>query len=374
MELTPIDTDPDPTEIYTILPLAGKGYGVIATQPIPSGTVIFQEPAYLKIPVPAISLTEKTLTTAFAAQSQESKDAILALHEGTAPDASSLMRIFKANNFGNSTSCWLHPRISRINHSCIPNAQIVSDECCLGDVAQVVAEKDIEPGDEITFSYNHELYEITTSRQRAVLLRKQYGFACDCEACDGNDEAFRQRSDARRLLIKKLREVLHGVETSDFSRSEKIDPLGRAMDDVTEDMFWMRESDLYRKRLPMWKKTAFTLLLAGLRDAEGLSATSIAGDYWHAAQYMLEQIQEMDDIVILPWAENVRSWIKKAIEVVERVYSPYDHDPQKLRAEWKAMQGKPCMQVAFAFVSQTQDKVVLFADIVVAERQTQGPH
>lgn len=333
---------------FAIKPIPNKGYGCIATRPISSGELIYQEATIMHIPVPAQTLTETHINTAFAALPESQKEAVLALHEGTHRTDlhSKVMRIFKANTFGNGTACWLHPTISRFNHACVPNATTHNDPCCLGDEAQIVAERTIAEGEEICFSYNNELYEITTARQRRVLLRKQYGFDCDCAACAGGEEGAVR--DARRSLIKALREKLHGLRTSDFARLDKDQD--NEAGEIAEKDLWVKEVPL-EVSVPAEKRVAYNVLLAELREAESMPATSIAVNYWHAAEAMLDQMMQMQDVVILQWAQNVQLYMEKAIEVMERVRSPYDHESQMLRTAWKAMQSRPCLKVALAFVS-----------------------
>ncbi|EME44688.1 hypothetical protein DOTSEDRAFT_129271, partial [Dothistroma septosporum NZE10] len=204
------------TSLFDILPIPGKGYGLLATKDISPGTVIFQEAPVMKINKPGSLLKEEDVSKAFEKLSTSEKETIMALSEDKKLDRSTLMGIFKSNTFGDNDGCWLHPTICRINHSCVPNTVTTTDECCIGDQVQVFAEKPIKAGEEITVSYNHQLYEITTARQRSVLLQRQYGFTCDCPACAENSP-FRTLSDQRRLLIKELRQSLNGLKTSDFS-------------------------------------------------------------------------------------------------------------------------------------------------------------
>ncbi|KAK4496365.1 hypothetical protein PRZ48_012345 [Zasmidium cellare] len=331
---------------FAIRPIPNKGYGCIATRPIAPGEIIYQEATIMHIPVPAQTLTETHINTAFAALPESQKESVLGLHEGIHRTDlhSKVMRIFKANTFGDGSACWLHPTISRFNHSCVPNATTHNDPCCLGDEAQIVAEKEIAEGEEIFFSYNNEMYEITTARQRKVLLEKQYGFECDCKACGGGEEG--RVRDQRRVLIKALRARLHGLQTSDF---RFLDDGGGEENEVAEMDLWVKEVPL-KEKLPAEKRVAYNVLLGNLREAEGMPTEDIAVSYWHAAEAMLDQMMQMPDVVVLQWAKNVEHYMEKAIEVNERVRTPYDHESQTLRSAWKAMQSRPCLKVALAFL------------------------
>jgi len=73
-------------------------------------------------------------------------------------------------------------RISRINHSCVPNLQfdLVWSEA-LGAISNsVVATAEIGAGDELTISYVPQLMPLA---QRRPHLKKHWGFDCDCPRC-----------------------------------------------------------------------------------------------------------------------------------------------------------------------------------------------
>jgi hypothetical protein len=92
--------------------------------------------------------------------------------------------IFRSNAFdlGNAVAFQeaVFPRISRMNHSCIPNAQGNFHEP-LG-CFNIHAIRDIEVDEELTLNYLHEHISIRDSRQGRLL--KGYGFVCECPACD----------------------------------------------------------------------------------------------------------------------------------------------------------------------------------------------
>jgi hypothetical protein len=80
---------------------------------------------------------------------------------------------------------WLFLNASRINHSCLPNAE---HTCHEGSSHKVVfANRNIVAGEEIRISYiaNNVPFEL---RQ---LFLKQWGFSCDCPACVSSHPEFR---------------------------------------------------------------------------------------------------------------------------------------------------------------------------------------
>ena len=89
----------------------------------------------------------------------------------------------------NNSGLVLNPLIRLANHACDPNTDLawapdVQTNCACGaGQFMLVARRDIEVGEEITYSYigPAELYPVTADR-RALLLRR-WGFECDCSLC-----------------------------------------------------------------------------------------------------------------------------------------------------------------------------------------------
>jgi hypothetical protein len=97
--------------------------------------------------------------------------------------------------------------ISRINHSCAPNALFRWNEEMFA--AEVRALRPIARGEEVTMCYVPEL-EGYASRQ--ARLRDAYGFTCTCELCARPAPA-RALSDARRAQLEGV--TSHGDELPD---------------------------------------------------------------------------------------------------------------------------------------------------------------
>lgn len=73
----------------------------------------------------------------------------------------------------------LFPLISRINHSCDPNAQVVS-QTFVDYFVDIVAVKDIHIGDEVFISY---LPPMKRKERRKQFLKARFLFDCKCSAC-----------------------------------------------------------------------------------------------------------------------------------------------------------------------------------------------
>ena len=85
--------------------------------------------------------------------------------------------------------------LSRLNHSCAPNAALPPSD---DDTLTLFAAKDIAAGEEINISYAKKLVTCTTARRHRIL-----GFICDCRACRPGTR-FHQLSELRRRLIRGL--------------------------------------------------------------------------------------------------------------------------------------------------------------------------
>ena len=81
-----------------------------------------------------------------------------------------------------NVGCGIYLTCRLINHSCNPNSRITRFEN--GDTLVLYAVKDIEEGDEITFSYGGS-YKWQIVSERKKMLKNSYFFDCTCDACEG---------------------------------------------------------------------------------------------------------------------------------------------------------------------------------------------
>ncbi|KAG9229555.1 hypothetical protein BJ875DRAFT_474513 [Amylocarpus encephaloides] len=108
-----------------------------------------------------------------------------------------LLTIFRSNAYTTGDSnIGLFPRIARINHSCRPNCG--NWWSSKNGHRVIYAARDIEEGEEITVSYIPLLMK---GKDRQARLA-QYGFTCDCAACQSTT------SDKVRVKIADLLESL----------------------------------------------------------------------------------------------------------------------------------------------------------------------
>jgi len=142
--------------------------------------------------------------------SSEQKEEFLGLHEYHFPseeNPNKLMTIFRSNAYNTGDDrVGMFPKIARINHSCRPNSGNWWSEKT--DRRVIYASRDIEKDEEITVSYI-PLLKSTKDRQTRL---QQYGFTCDCSACQSTE------SDKRRVRISNS---MDDLEQKQHSPSKK---------------------------------------------------------------------------------------------------------------------------------------------------------
>lgn len=101
----------------------------------------------------------------------------------------------------------IYLKCARLNHSCVPNACRASDE---GNIMSVVAQKDIQVGEEITISYMDDNFAAAKDREKQMRNKIRVGRlwkGCRCSLCIGPNER-KQVSDQRRIHLSALRAQL----------------------------------------------------------------------------------------------------------------------------------------------------------------------
>jgi len=232
--------------MYEVRHAGVKGFGLFATRAIPKGSRILAERPLLSVK----SESEVFATT--RSLSQEDREALLqlsispirkssvlgwtqaawqatrqALSEGlkfaqrdskaaarlptfqSITEHPEVLNVFRNNNFdlgGGKQAVFLE--ISRINHACVPNAQ-GNFNSNLEQFA-IHAIRDITTDEEITLGYLAEHGALKESRQSRLL--SNYGFLCDCPACDSASPRS-QVGEERRLGVQaKLHEYARQAE------------------------------------------------------------------------------------------------------------------------------------------------------------------
>lgn len=239
--------------MYEIRSSLNKGFGVFACQLIPRGTRIFSE-------APLVALrpdqSHRDLYSAFKVISAHRQRELLQLSthvttglslsrwgealwyslrtiftdvhggwrspvqagSGSLSEHVRILSVFRNNSFMVSTphiKQAVFPRISRLNHSCVPNAQ-GNFHPGLGKF-NVHALKDIGDGEEVSISYLPESGSPREARQEAL---NGWGFACACEACDV--EKGRVGEEARMRMQSRLKVFAEGDGQGELATTKEL--------------------------------------------------------------------------------------------------------------------------------------------------------
>jgi SET domain len=190
---------------------------MIATRHLPAGTKILTEKPLFTVAMPEMvegqghRITEmiSELEQEFSKLSPEQQNEYLDQHDYRFPGETHtrLLSILRSNAYNTGDNhVGSFPKTARINHSCRPNCGNFWSEKTGQRV--IYAESDIKKGDEITVSYIPLLKSI---KERQARL-KQYGFVCDCTACQSTE------SSKKRV---KISDLLESLEQKAYSASKK---------------------------------------------------------------------------------------------------------------------------------------------------------
>ncbi|MCJ1325601.1 hypothetical protein MMC10_002264 [Thelotrema lepadinum] len=188
--------------IYILQGIAGRGHGLVAAATIPKGTRILSEPPLFKVPRGGTSKDRirELVSQAVAGLADEKRQEFFSLHNSFEEDGPEFGRA-RTNALplgSHAMEVGLFLRSSRINHSCVQNAQNTWNE----DLHQITIHAicDIAKGEEITILYLTD-HENRAARHQA--LQAKFRFTCSCSLCTLPDDE-REKSDKRCDEILKL--------------------------------------------------------------------------------------------------------------------------------------------------------------------------
>lgn len=294
---------------YVVQPSPGKGEGVFARRNLAPGTVILSEQARCKISKPGIDITENDVLEAYQKLNAADQKRFMGLHESHRLLSSKLLRVYKANCFrtkDDGTELFLE--ISKINHSCVPNASREGE----GDVADIVARKPIKEGEEIFINYNQDFDGLTKFQQMAI-TKAYFGFECDCSACSLGPKD-QQLSDWRRKLLLIISWNLKGMHTPDLSGLDALATMTSQEAEAQEVRKGFEIVPLARP-LPEQRKMAYWYLKARLLEAEGLVGVDVFTGYWQAYMALEKQIDACD-VKLRPSLEFLRDLKHKCLQTI----------------------------------------------------------
>ena len=339
-------------ELYNIRASTGCGYGVFAKKAIPAGTTVMTEAAAIIIHKDPPKITETDVQRAFDELSNDKKERFLQLHESHRPYKSQVFRIYKGNAFGDHGCGKLFLEISRLNHSCLPNAEMTGPAEC----PSIIAVKSINEGEEIFISYNPG-FDGMSCQQRAGALKVYYGFTCNCSACNLAPEA-QHLSDWRRALMHVLSSKLQGKEPPDLRMMEALATMTPAQAEAPEILDGVDTFPL-RRPLTVSQSIAYSFLYARLLEAESLHGHQAALCYGKAAALLATQMSWDQDMCILPSVRIVMAWQEKALTGTENTRGKGSTEYKLLERLSSSMLESDVVGSGILFVSSLQHDILL---------------
>ncbi|KAF8535733.1 hypothetical protein BDD12DRAFT_688941, partial [Trichophaea hybrida] len=299
--------------LYQKKTIPGKGIGMVATVPIPLGSLIITEQPLFTLPHVASHTLFAMKATVLHEVSKLSKDqqkAFLNLHNAQVEPVSKLppfVSIVRTNAFGlgvNAVRSGVFDECSRFNHSCAPNAHFAWCEPTL--TMHIHATRDIAEGDEITISYLSSKLCVSSHQVRQRDLLARYGFLCKCTVCaaTGQDLA---SSDCRRSEIGRLtEEVGDGILiATNPARALKY----------CREILRLRDVEVQDAEKPREYYDAFQICVAH-------------GDLARASAFMKLQLK---------WKEIYEGEVAEAAEMRRRMQRPEEHRLyQAVSRRWKS--------------------------------------
>lgn len=187
---------------YWIRTVPGKGYGIVAAGKIAKGTRILFEAPLIRVPrnIGCKDQLQKSIAAKLASFPPNYGKAYFELqnmYREESPEVGvALTNILPLGP--KSPEHGVFMQASRLNHSCLPNAQETWNE--KAGKLSIHACRDVAGGEEITISFlsKRSCYEI-----RQLTLKTQFHFRCICSLCSMTP-AKRKLSDARQEEIQKL--------------------------------------------------------------------------------------------------------------------------------------------------------------------------
>lgn len=289
---------------------------------------------------------------AVASLSTSDQARFFALHEGSRPYSSQAFRIYKANAFGSKGESRLFLKISLINHSCVPNAEISDSNKDDDDTDHVFAIKHIATGEEIFINYIGQS-ETMIRGHRQTVARIYYGFLCSCTACrlPGQEQ---QLSDRRRQLIAVLSNALEGFQPP---IARYFDGLARLTPEQAEDPRVLNGIPRFplSSALTLQQKTAYHALLGHLLVAENFAGFKVATAFSNAAETLVHQMDQLVESHMLVYPTSTRLatlWMGKALQIMDSARGQASEEYKYIAQTWEFMKESNPMIAGMLYASK----------------------
>jgi len=184
--------------MYEIKESPGKGLGMFATKLIKRGDlIIFEKPLF------TFHESKLDFNDIIAGLSAEKREIFNALHDcHHSAECKTSLGIINTNSLPlgkGATTRGIFPNISRICHSCYPNANHTWNPEKQGE--SIYCMKKIMPGEEIFISY---VDPYSSRKDRKFKCKVGFNFDCNCILCGETNEEKAKQSDERREKMKTL--------------------------------------------------------------------------------------------------------------------------------------------------------------------------
>jgi hypothetical protein len=294
---------------WKVVPIEGKGMGVVATKIIRRGEMVMANTASAVLDYSTHQeLTQEDILRLQALTVDSlptyNRQTVLnqSTHYGVNLTHEQLVdRVIGINVFAiemehvinsEDTLVGVFPAIARLNHDCRPNTIYYFDDDRFTQF--VYAARDIMPGEELSDSY---IDIVQSQRQRARSL-KNWGFKCSCAACTADQGTIRA-SDLRVEQIKSLSKELnnHG---SDSRASPQMAELLISL--VEQEKMYEEMASAYRHAAVEWNGVGepwTATKYAHLAIEFGLFTSGSGSEY----------VEDMRDLAEDPWGHS--SWMRR---------------------------------------------------------------
>jgi len=172
------------TRGYSLVPIGGKGRGLVTTQQIKAGSILISEPPSMVVFLMGGQISNKAdvdVSRQFCSKNQQERREVMELVNNYEDYDSEILGIFKTNAMVISDfESALFPKICRANHACVPNCNYVWNGA-VGE-QQLLATRDLGPGEEMTVSYLPDSF-LGGLKERREYLVTHHNFVCMCCSC-----------------------------------------------------------------------------------------------------------------------------------------------------------------------------------------------
>ncbi|KAF7718784.1 Uncharacterized protein PECH_005894 [Penicillium ucsense] len=304
---------------YELKPSGDHGWGGFATRFIAKGSLIYREQALFTLqPRGPQQVNDYTILWEVRQLSAQDKETFNLIVKAAALEGDDkvtdvfIKNYFRLANVPNELGLPTRSHhlgffvfLSRLNHACVANAYIPQNE---GKYISCYATKDIQPGEEIMFSYCAD-FESMQMEQRHRLLK----FTCKCVAC-APGTAFHELSEIRRKLIRGLNFLTQGMDFA-YPRRDGHGPSGIIADPVLREA----AKELF---MPLMSRLFYESMIGLLLEEEGMMNAIMEKEIIARMRGAVRLLREPDNAVLALRIMEQKRWIDKWLVASRTLHKP----------------------------------------------------